>query len=684
MANFQRWERQILPQGRLLMPEDGPSLAESFGSIDQEDSSTARSEGKEASQPNAADKVAELQRTILKQLPELRSNAAEDLSNYPDLIDNLITRKTEAAVKDDNLRIQRYVRGHMNDFRASATKTAIKAKTAVGFALQASRLDALFANLSQTVVEAPDQFDSAIRLFKDAVDNSMLPADEKGGLLRKASHSLALRMFTAWIRHDPKGAERALSSSSYDELLDETDRRDLVEAIQRNHALLEVQARAERSQAETRFKSNVLARFETQILAAETEGSYDIIPMADLERAFGARAAEQMQAELAFKAETTSHLIKIRTQSLAEDEALLASLNEKVEHADDGDSKRRRNIAAANIAIKQAALQADPAGYVASINPDVRAAWDAVLSDSTDFKNVTTALAITKLALGSLKLTPSYIRPVPRAVTGSLLDWIKREGNASNIARLQQAFSKDYRHFLAAVVPAAGPYLATALILDQLQQRSAQNILLAIAHDPKTFPDLVRNTYLNDVQKALLQDTLYQHLKDLLFSYAEQPGGGVIAGILGKSAEALAMHHVYHDQKSLTDAASFAARELGTESYSFRQFRGHVYRIPAGYSAERVASGADEALKLLANLRLDRPVDDPYMPIEMIATSLRDYGFWVTVPDESGLMLRFYNNAVASIGGKPIQVPWPELDRLATQQSKKQPASRLTDKSASK
>jgi hypothetical protein len=45
---------------------------------------------------------------------------------------------------------------------------------------------------------------------------------------------------------------------------------------------------------------------------------------------------------------------------------------------------------------------------------------------------------------------------------------------------------------------------------------------------------------------------------------------------------------------------------------------------------------------------------------------LKQYGWWSTLPDESGLMLHFQNGTPATRGGKEIAITWGELERIAS------------------
>jgi len=167
--------------------------------------------------------------------------------------------------------------------------------------------------------EDETRFDSALSLFKDTVEKSTLPRDDKAALLRQGSHSLSLRMFKAWIRRDAPAAENALTSKRYDEQLRVDDKQDLLESIRRDREVRELQASIDQSQAVSKFNSDVSARHAKSVNDAEA-GVYAPVPFADLERVFGTKAAREMQADLASTADTAVDLLKVKTQSLPDGE----------------------------------------------------------------------------------------------------------------------------------------------------------------------------------------------------------------------------------------------------------------------------------------------------------------------------------------------------------------------------
>jgi hypothetical protein len=123
---------------------------------------------------------------------------------------------------------------------------------------------------------------------------------------------------------------------------------------------------------------------------------------------------------------------------------------------------------------------------------------------------------------------------------------------------------------------------------------------------------------------------------------------------------------MYHDGQSVDEAASRAAGEIAADHYAFRDVNRHTYRIPLKHPAANISRGARLYLDNLINTELDLPPDDKSISKETVALSLKQYGWWSTLPDESGLMLHFQSKTPATRNGKPITVTWRQLELLAS------------------
>jgi hypothetical protein len=84
------------------------------------------------------------------------------------------------------------------------------------------------------------------------------------------------------------------------------------------------------------------------------------------------------------------------------------------------------------------------------------------------------------------------------------------------------------------------------------------------------------------------------------------------------------------------------------------------------YSGAGVTLGTRRYLENLIDTKVDTPSDNRTIGKETVALSLKQYGWWSNLPDESGLMLRFQNGTPATRDGNPIVVTWREFELLAS------------------
>lgn len=102
------------------------------------------------------------------------------------------------------------------------------------------------------------------------------------------------------------------------------------------------------------------------------------------------------------------------------------------------------------------------------------------------------------------------------------------------------------------------------------------------------------------------------------------------------------------------------------------------YRVPAGKDVNTISKGADNALFELTSSpeKLALPQTSGLSP-EYVKSSygsfIRREGQWITAPDESGLMMYAGGKRVLMANGKPVFLPWSELEKQAAKSDKRSP-----------
>jgi hypothetical protein len=675
MADFQTWERQILPQGNIVAPQGGPSLAESFGrgvsdlanaaagaasAMERADKLRAEKQW-EIDQPKAAALVNQLQLQIAEHLPELKAQAAPGLADYPDKINETITRVTEEALKEiADPRFQRYVRGHMDEFRLSTATTGIQERTIATLERDAASLQSLLDDQSKLVVRDFANYDAAAGLIDETIGtNRHLGADRKIGFSRIARHALAKAGLDALVDRDLEAADKVLGSGKLDGVLTADDERLYRDAITSKRVRRESEARLAQQQQQEKLQADGKVAIDRASKAARESGEYDLADLAVIKTAFPEKFSEIHDA-LARERMIGHDNFVIPSQTEAQDQDLQDKIEARwaanprdpalTEELENIKEQRRR---------KRAALKSNPEAYVRQWVPEVQKGWDEVAKhpDGIDLLRKTKELSRqAQLARG---VDAKSVRVLPDLMGDFYLKVATGPDGAAAIPQINEALGEDRRELLEQASKKAGPLVNVALMLDPDQQRVRGQLLEinsngGIAALEATLP-----------KKYSAQGVLSQMrsaLDELAPSFAEQPGGSLVFERIRTSVYALTLHYVEQQHLTPAEAAERAAREVATDRYSARNFNGHYYRIPRGYDAEVIAERLPRyTSESIDYSKVDRPAHLQDLPAKLIKLALIHNGYWTTRGDEQGLYLRTPGGAPVTIEGEPISVLWQDL-----------------------
>ena len=680
MTDFQTWDRQVFPQGRLVTPPAAPSLAEAFGQgvadlattvgatadqIKKTDQWRKAKEWEIVGQPKAAALVNKLQVDFAEALPDLKANAAPGLSDYPDKIDEAIIGATEAALKDNpDPQFQRYVRTQMDEFRAASVVSGIQEKTAATLVHDANDLQDTVNGQSKLVAKDFSQFDRAANLVDDIVKgNQHFTADQKKEFSRITKHALARAGLDALVDRDPDAALKALNSGKFDDVLTQDDvqgyRHGIKSEQDRRKRVAEIAAA---QQAEKQQADDAVA-IKNAFKEAHETGKYAPGIPAVIKRA-DPKNYETIQQSLDIARATGGDNLVIPAQSPAENRHLL----DQVTLALSADThnpvliERYKNIKQ-QLWLKQAALRNDPEEYVRSHTPAVQQAWDDFIANPHDPGKTLTALETANRAQSKQNLAPNQMRLVPQKIVDGIVDEVRQAGPGA-IEMYQKNFGDYFPHVMAGVTK-YGPFMTAAMMLDNPKQQSTQAVLLELSRDPQSVVKLEQFHKIDEARKAAIQKVVFDDIDDLRQSYAGYPGGDSAFVNLSISAYALTLRHMFEDHMPLRDAASHAAGEIGMSYYAFGHLNGHLFRVPIGAAPELVIAGATVYAASISGLAFDPPVDRPNMEREAVARSLASSGRWANLPDDSGLKLVFAEGQPAKIDGKEVNLTWAQLRQVA-------------------
>lgn len=339
-----------------------------------------------------------------------------------------------------------------------------------------------------------------------------------------------------------------------------------------------------------------------------------------------------------------------------------------------GDDKRFESLAQA-VGETRKQFLADPAQYAVKNSPQVNTAYkaltDAMAQPATsvggqDALKFLTNQYATAVKAEQQRITGGAPGFTPQLLPDAYVDYVAQQfsaqgqggQNAANFVmqladqwgpHWNEAYGQMAKKLPAsAVVIGAGMAQAPAALLAEAGKLKREDLLEGL---PPTTG--------NDVRKELTAE-----FADFGKTLANQVGGANTHGLFYGETEKLALMYVRQGDAPAKAAQRAYADTIGSK-YSFQG----TYRIPVQQEVGAVTRGADLAMESLDPLTLSVPASTsgltPEQARDSYASAVRRAGYWVTAPDESGVVLFANGAAVMQKNGVPVQRSWEDLTKLA-------------------
>lgn len=298
-------------------------------------------------------------------------------------------------------------------------------------------------------------------------------------------------------------------------------------------------------------------------------------------------------------------------------------------------------------------LQNDPATYVGSRSPLIRkAAEDAASGDPAAVEAYATAMIAEQQRLGA---------PEPKLLSGQqaasiAASFLNTEDGGNNSAQLIEQLQQQWgKHWPTVYKQLQDKLPGAALVIGSGVDPQTSAMLARIA--PLKTEELKKG--LPSIETKEAKDSLNTAMEDFRLTLAGQVGGERTFSTLYSEAERLA--YAYMGQgKGAKDAVNLATKSLIEDKYTLKG----TYRVPKSVDADLVEAGTDLALEGLdpSALRFAVPkgVDEAFAK-ERVKAAISKDGYWVTLPDESGLALYYGGEAVLTKEGEPITRSFDDL-----------------------
>ncbi len=488
-------------------------------------------------------------------------------------------------------------------------------------------------------------------VLKAQAERKGLPAEMQQANLLKANSGMASAVISRMVNDDPYKA-KSYFQSAQDQMTAE-DQVQISRLIDREIKAREIEARQMQAIARAELSSRV-----SDAQSAYLSGyDFDNPPTAsDFVASYGAKEGAERYAQF----------VKTQDIGTAIRQVAMASPDERAKLIDQF-MPARDGVATEGFAVDAKLfgqlvntasrlgdeLQRDPATYVASRSPLLRkAAEDAASGDPAAVEAYATAMLAEQQRLGA---------PEPRLLSekqaaGIAAAFENTSDGGSNSAQIIEELQQQW-----------GKHWPT--VYKQLQDKlPGAALVIGTGVDPQTSAMLARiaplktselKAGLDSIKASDAKKVLAEEMTDFRLTLAGQVGGERTFSTLYSEAERLA--YAYMSQgKSAKDAVSLVKKSLIDDKYTLAG----TYRVPKSFDADMVEAGTERAIESLdpSTLRFAVPkgVDEAFARDRVKAAISKD-GYWVTLPDESGLALYYGGEAVLTKEGEPVTRSFDDL-----------------------
>ncbi len=304
-------------------------------------------------------------------------------------------------------------------------------------------------------------------------------------------------------------------------------------------------------------------------------------------------------------------------------------------------------------------LQNDPATYVIGRSPLLmKAAEDASSGDPAAVEAYATAMIAEQQRLGASE--PKLLTSRQAASIAAAFENTEDGGSnaAQVIEQLQQQWGRNW-----------------PTVYKQLQDKlPGAALVIGSGVDPQTSATLARiaplktaelKAGLDSAEASDAKRALNEGMAEFRNTLTGQVGGERTFSTLYNEAERLA--YAYMGQgKGARDAVELAKKALIDDKYTLQG----TYRVPKAYDADLIEAGTERAIESLdpmtLNFRTPAGVPEDFAAGRVKAAIEKD-GYWVTLPDESGVALYYGGEAVLDRAGNPVARKFDDLAAEAIQ-----------------
>lgn len=605
-----------------------------------------------------ANALAEFRQTWTDNTSRIMTETELDaLGTVPQFTEDFSAAKAEAIANAPSRETASYLNARLSEFgtRLAGKLTAFDAARAAEFGAQTVASNTEEAR--NRLLQDPGGFDEERGIIHDLIEGHRIPAGQKAKLQRGKDQDLAKSAVQGLFLQDWRQAQKSIASGKWDQYLD----------------------------------ADVKARFLLQLEQAQNQERK--IYLSDLDEYLAARKAGAIGRDPVFSPEAINAVLGPDGPDVAkrvESEERFADALAQLQWAD---PEQRRALIEAEIGEtkglvrgfkreqRQASemlraaltlekrLQDDPAAYVQSA--PLVAALAEELRRATPGEVQLTQRDYAAAVLGEqerLGVGPEGRRLLTESAAASMGVQFRRqpEGgqNAADflfsMADLWGPNWPQVQRELTIGDHVSGPVTALLSMTGANQRVAAYTLVEAMNVGNRVLADALPLGHTSNDVDAEVADVL----ADFQVTMRDQLGGAEVYADFAMAARLLTLQYVF-DGASLGESAERARGDL-VGGYNFYE----TYRVPAAED-DRVRLGAGRALAEVGSFSLILPesllgIEESAVRERYVAAVL-DSGYWLTAPDERGLILYDETGSAVELeGGAPVSFTWQQLSDKAS------------------
>jgi len=440
---FPIWQRQVMPEGRLVAPQGGLSVAAAFGAglqqLSQGVSDVARAKATVQQKNDAAWSAVQKPQAeieIGKQYDALEQNAESGAPGHvaatekiiDDYAADLLRQAPDNATRVD---LQAFMGSLRAQYLGQASQFAAKSQ----IAQRVANIDSAGDLWGNNLVNHPERFDAAREEMEKTIRAQGLAPDRAAEEIKRSTQNLATFAMNGQASADPKQFLKDAQAGKWNAFADPAR---LAEAEVRAIDQMKVDdARAQQDarEAAAAAQASLSIAYRDAVSTAAATGNQNLISEDQIRKTWGGtpagnKAAERMIRDL--RAATTQGQLgpTIASASPADLDAMEKKLSPEGKSAfTEGDALTYRLFTELRNKKDAAYRGSDPGGAALAYSLNVQKSWSAWQADPTNKDALRSAIVLTQQEQTRQGVTIQRTQPMPQAVATAVVGQIMSRQN---------------------------------------------------------------------------------------------------------------------------------------------------------------------------------------------------------------------------------------------------------------